>query len=111
MKIRGQLLLNAMAGMQMMVVGATEKTIWQDGAPTDGKELQLICFVYDPNNMEPQQVRITVDNNNENKKKVLDSIGQLIGTVDDLKGVSVEDCTTYAGKMMTEYIKLVAKGL
>ena len=111
MRIRGELLVNAMSGMQIMVVGANEKTVWKDGVPTDEKELQALCYIYNPNAMEPSEVRISLENTNENKKKIMDNIGQLIGTVGDLIGLDVDNCTTYSGKMQTEYIKLIAKGL
>lgn len=111
MRIKGQLLVNAMQDLQLMPVGAVEKTIWRDGAPSDEKELQVLCYVYNPGELEPQEVRVSLKNTPENKKIIMDNIGQLIGTIDSFVGLDVENCTTYSGKMQTDYVKIVAEGI
>jgi hypothetical protein len=111
MRIKGQLLINAMQGLQLMPVGAYEKTVWVDGSPTEDKELQVICYVYEPEMMEPQEVRIILENTPGNIEKIKDSIGQLIGTIENLEGLIPGECTTFSGKLQTEYAKIVAKGI
>lgn len=76
--MKGNILIKAIQDCQFLLASAAVKDVYEDGQKTEDKQIQLILFVVDAEELNQQEIRVKVDYTVKNLEFVKANLGNII---------------------------------
>lgn len=102
--MKGNILIKAIQDCQFLLASAAVKDVYEDGQRTEDKQIQLILFVVDVDELNGQEVRVKVDYTSKNLEFVKSNLGNVI-TLDNF--IKIEESEAFDFSTRNGYVSYI----